>query len=452
MSAGLRPGNGARRFSTVLRRVPVTDRTQDRDPAWKTSGVRQPSERLIRVLYCTDTWAPQVNGVTVVTVRSLEGLMRRGWDAAVVAPAYPADMCGVPAPPIVPGGVLSLPSVPFPNYPDIRATWPAAWRVRRAMRAFAPDLVHCATEFVVGRMGMWAARRLGVPVVTSYHTDFARYAAAYGTPWLERPIRAAIRRFHAQAARTFTPGRSALEDLAAMGIAHGHLWGRGVDGALFAPARRDEAVRARILGDAPADACLIGCVSRLAPEKGVDVVLEAFRLAVQEVGADRLRLVIAGTGPAAAALTAAAGHGVTFLGTLARATELPALYASCDVFAFASLTETLGLVVLEAMASGLPVVATPALGVAESLRDDVNGLAVPPRDASAMAAAFVRLARDHALRRRLAHGALATAATFSWEAELDRLDAAYRDVLAAAHSPAPPERLSRPAGRVTVQP
>ncbi|MCU0623626.1 MAG: glycosyltransferase family 1 protein, partial [Gemmatimonadaceae bacterium] len=367
----------------------------------------------MRVMYCTDTWAPQVNGVTVVTVRSLEGLMQRGWGAAVVAPEYPAGTPGVPAPAIVPGGVLSLPSAAFPNYPDIRATWPGLGRIRRAMRAFAPDLVHCATEFLVGRAGLWTARALGIPVVTSYHTDFARYAGAYGTPWLERPIRMAIRRFHAQAARTFTPGRSALDDLAAMGIEHGVLWGRGVDGVRFSPARRDATWRTRLLGNAPADACLVGCVSRLAPEKGVDVVLEAFARAVAVVGPDRLRLVIAGTGPAFPALQAAAGPGVTFLGTLDRDAELPAVYAACDLFAFASLTETLGLVVLEAMASGVPVVATPALGVAESLRDDVNGCAVPPRDAEAMAQALVRLAADTARRRRLAEGALATAASFS---------------------------------------
>ena len=386
----------------------------------------------MRVMYCTDTWAPQVNGVTVVTVRSLTGLMERGWDAMVVAPAYPPDMPGVPAPLIEPGGVLSLPSVPFPNYPDIRATWPAAARVRRAMRAFRPDLVHCTTEFVVGRLGMSAARACGVPVVTSYHTDFARYAAAYGTPWLERPIRAAIRRFHAQAARTLTPGRSALGDLAAMGILHARLWGRGVDTGCFAPGRRTAAWRQRLLGDADADACVIGCVSRLAPEKGVDVVLEAYALAAGEVGTHRLRLVVAGTGPAEARLRAMAGPGVSFLGTLARTTELPAVYASCDLFAFASLTETLGLVVLEAMASGLPVVATPAQGVAETLRAGCNGVAVGPRDVPAMATAFVQLARDPARRAALASGAMATAGSFSWEAELDRLDASYREVVGAA--------------------
>jgi glycosyltransferase involved in cell wall biosynthesis len=275
---------------------------------------------------------------------------------------------------------------------------------------------------------MWAARAEGLPVVTSYHTDFARYTTAYGFPWLERPVRTGIRRFHRMARRTYTPGRSAVADLHAMDVRTVELWGRGVDTRLFGPARRSAAWRARL---APDGALVVGCVSRLAPEKGVDVVVRAFAKARATLGPGVLRLVIAGTGPAEASLRAMAGPDVTFLGTLDRETDLPAVYASCDLFAFASCTETLGLVVLEAMASGLPVVATPALGVAETLADGVNGVAVPAQGVEAMADALVHLARHADRRRHLADGALATAARFSWDAELDRLDASYRDVLSS---------------------
>jgi glycosyltransferase involved in cell wall biosynthesis len=137
---------------------------------------------------------------------------------------------------------------------------------------------------------------------------------------------------------------------------------------------------------------------------------------------------------------------VHFLGTLDRMRELPRLYASADAFCFASQTETLGLVVLEAMASGLPVIAIPALGVSETLRDGTNGLAVPggTGEASinatvdAMAEAMVRVAQDRELRCRLRVGALATAAEFSWESELDRLDVSYREVLAGARGTVAP--------------
>ena len=118
-----------------------------------------------------------------------------------------------------------------------------------------------------------------------------------------------------------------------------------------------------------------------------------------------------------------------FLGILDREVSLPRLYASADAFLFSSITETLGLVVLEAMASGLPVIATPAGGVADHLRDDENGIAFPAFDADAMAAAIVDLTMNVAHRRRLAEGARQTALALDWEAELDRLDASYRAVL-----------------------
>ena len=139
-----------------------------------------------------------------------------------------------------------------------------------------------------------------------------------------------------------------------------------------------------------------------------------------------------GAGPREAALRAGAPASVVFLGHLDRDTMLPQLYASADAFVFASQTETLGLVVLEAMASGLPVCAVSAGGVAEHLHDGVNGLAVPAGNADAMAGALVRLATDPVLHHRLSLGAVATARDLSWPAELDRLDRSYRELLGLA--------------------
>lgn len=150
-----------------------------------------------------------------------------------------------------------------------------------------------------------------------------------------------------------------------------------------------------------------------------------------------VRLVIAGGGPDEAALRAAAPPDVTFLGVLDHKRALPELYASADAFVFASLTETLGLVVLEAMASGLPVIATPAGGVADHLRDGENGLAFPANAADRMAHAMVRLAMDYKLRDQLASGARRSAEALDWEGALDRLGASYREVcLAHANSTA----------------
>jgi glycosyltransferase involved in cell wall biosynthesis len=202
-----------------------------------------------------------------------------------------------------------------------------------------------------------------------------------------------------------------------------------VDGTTFSPH-----LRSAVLRDAYgfSNAFTFVHVGRLAAEKGVETILSAYAIARQSLPEGAIHLVIAGVGPCAAELRARAPRGVTFLGYLDRRTLLPRLYASSDAFVFSSLTETLGLVVLEAMSSGLPVVATPAGGVADHLRDGENGLAYPPNDASAMAQAMVRLVTDRPLVARLGKGARLTAEALSWELELDRLDRSYREIIAEA--------------------
>jgi len=169
-------------------------------------------------------------------------------------------------------------------------------------------------------------------------------------------------------------------------------------------------------------------VGRLAAEKGVHRILEGFRIARDLLPSGSLHLVIAGGGPEEPALRAAAPPDVTFMGVRDHKLALPQLYASADAFVLTSLTETLGLVVLEAMASGLPVIATPAGGVGDHLRHEENGLSYPAGDVTEMAHAIVRLAMNRELRQRLAHGARRTAEGLDWEGELDRLGASYREV------------------------
>ena len=378
----------------------------------------------MRLLVCTDSYPPQLNGVSVVTALTVSGLTARGWQCAVVAPAYPAQP-GAPlaSDPAVP--VTSLPSAPLPGYRDVRVALPAWGTMRRAVRAFAPDVVHCTTEFVVGRLGMAAARRAGVPVVTSYHTDFVQYTVRYGIPWMRRPVMGWLGRFHGGAALTLTPSEAARADVTALGAPHVSVWGRGIDTAAFHPRHRSVALRERLAQGAETVFLHVG---RLAPEKDVGVLLDAFRRLAERMPPGRVRLLVAGDGPARAALERQAGAQVTFLGAVDRTRDLPALYASCDAFAYASTTETLGLVVLEAMASGMPVVAVPAGGVADHLRDGINGVAYPPGDPAACAAALQRLAVDPPLRTRLGAGARADAESKGWEAELDRLDALLREV------------------------
>ncbi len=390
----------------------------------------------MRVLYCTDTYPPQINGVSIVTEVSVAGLTRSGWECAVAAPRYPAathaarsrerDAEGEA------GEVHSFASVPMPLYPEVRLARPRVADLGRLLDRFHPDLVHCETEFGIGRAGKAAAERAGVPVVSSYHTDFARYTEAYGARWLKGMVSRYIARFHRSSRRVYTPSTVSRQDLLRLGLTDVEVWGRGVDTELFHPGRRAEALRA-VLGMGSRYTFLY--VGRLASEKRSDQVLDAFRLASEMVPRGVIHLVIAGTGPREDELRAAAPTGVTFLGLLDRRSRLPDLYANCDAFVFASVTETLGLVVLEAMASGLPVIAVPEGGVRDHLRDGRNGLACREGDIQGMALAMVRIATEWGLSRRLARGARRSVEELSWDKEIERLDRSYREVIETARGP-----------------
>lgn len=383
----------------------------------------------MRVLYCTDTYPPQLNGVSIVSALSVEGLTRLGWECAVVAPRYPATAhaewgqdslaSGGPA------ELVSIPSMATPGYPEVRVALPWASPVHALVERFRPDLIHCATEFSIGRMGQIAAARAKLPVVSSYHTNFASYAEAYGASWLRGAVSSYIGRFHRRSRRVYTPSTASREDLLRLRVADAEVWGRGVDTELFHPGRRSQDMRAALGMGSRFTFVYVG---RLAPEKGAEQILHAFRLASENLPQGVIHLIMAGSGPCEAALRAAAPPGVTFLGFLDRRSRLPDLYANCDAFVFASVTETLGLVVLEAMASGLPVVATPAGGVRDHLRHGQNGLAYQEGDTGGMARAMVRLAEEWGLRDRLSRGARRTAEALSWDGELARLDRSYREV------------------------
>ncbi len=199
----------------------------------------------MRILFCTDTYPPQVNGVSVVTAISVAGLQSRGWECAVVAPRYPANGASVFTEAGTGGEAIleSIPSVAMPRYPDIRLAAPYYAAVARVVRHFQPHLIHSETEFMLGRLGQMAGTRAGVPLVSSYHTDFARYAAAYGVPWMRDPIARYIARFHRRSRRTYTPSHPARADLLRTGAGDVEVWGRGVDITAYHPRHRSAAWR-----------------------------------------------------------------------------------------------------------------------------------------------------------------------------------------------------------------
>lgn len=372
----------------------------------------------MRIALFTDTYLPTVNGVARALGLLVEHAVREGHEVALVTPPLP----GGPAE----HAALQLrqPGIEVPFYRELHLCRP--WLGRAAQRRladFRPDLVHAATEASVGWTGRRWARDAGVPLVTSYCTHFAAYAAGYGLGFLEAPLWRYLRAFHAPAERTVAPSRDALETLSEHGF-HDRLglWPRGVDAEGFHPRRRSPSIRREM---APGAEVVLLYVGRIAPEKRVHLLLEAFpeirRTAGRAVG-----LVLVGDGPALDELRRREVEGVTFTG-YRRGSLLAATYASADLFLFPSDTETFGQVVTEAFASGLPVVAAARGGVTDLVDPGRNGDLFRPGDVASLVETVLPIVRDDVLRWGMGRDARLDAEGRSWAGVFRDLFALYRD-------------------------
>jgi phosphatidylinositol alpha 1,6-mannosyltransferase len=348
----------------------------------------------VRIGLVSDTYTPQVNGVTTV-VRRIAALLRaRGHEAVVVAPRYPTASGATDE------RELRVPSVAFPLYPEIRLSLPRLKPVAAFLDRFEPELVHVHTEGALGAAGRRYALRRGVPLVTSFHTNFPQYSRDYGVGLLAPAVWRWLEWFHKPARLTLTPGEAVRDELTRRGITQAALWGRGVDATFFHPARRHPSWRRWLAGGD--ETVIVLHVGRLAREKNLDVLIEAWERAHEALG-PRARFVVAGEGP----LTPRIALRLPFvrqLGFLPRE-DLATLYASADLCVFPSLTETCGLVALEAMASGVPVIAADAGGFRENVRSGTTGYLVPGSDPAGYAAAITELVSDGGRRFLLAAAA-----------------------------------------------
>lgn len=375
----------------------------------------------MRIALFSEVYWPMVSGVGVTLLRLADALEARGHAVRVYSATY-ALPPGTPDRP----EVHRSPSVPFFLYPDVQWAFPRMREVVDDLSQFRPDVVHVATEFSLGIAGVKAARQLGVPLIASAHTNYDRYAARYGVTWALRAGWHYLRWFYGQAHRVLCPSRIYEATVHRHGVTHTGIWSRGVDPAVFSPAFRSEGYRADF-GVGPDD-LLVTYIGRIAREKNLGLLLEAWQhLAPERGGA---KLVLVGRGPLEDEIRRRAIPGVHVTGLLQGA-ALSAAYASADVFAFPSTTETFGNSLLEAMGSGLPSLVAASGGVLEFAEHGGNALLVEPDSVSAIAGGLRRLLHDSALRRRLAAGALRTAGARDWGTVYDRLIDDYRAAVAA---------------------
>lgn len=372
----------------------------------------------MRIAMVTETYPPEVNGVSRTMGLIVDGLRVRGHAIQLVRPRQGA----VDAAAAQPGfEELLCPGFPIPRYTQLRMGLPARRALVRAWSRTRPDVVHIATEGPLGWSALAAAQELGLPVATDFHTNFHAYSRHYGFALLSRAVAGYLRRFHNRAACTMVPTDELAARLSAMGFERLRVVGRGVNAAVFHPERRSAALRAS-WGAAASDPVVL-CVSRFAPEKNFPLVLDAFR-AMQRLQ-PAARLVLVGDGPLLAELRRHSG-GPVIAGMLVNG-ALSAHYASADIFIFPSVTETFGNVTMEAMASGLAVVAYDYAAARQHIRHGESGLLAPFDDAAAFVRLAERLATAPALVERLRRGARAAAATLGWERVTADFERVLRD-------------------------
>ena len=304
----------------------------------------------MRLSIVTETYFPQVNGVSRTLGQLARRLRELGDEVQVISPDYGE-------PPIDDRHVL-VRSIRMPFYRELRLPMPPFGKVRRAIDEFQPDLIHVATEFTLGRAALHHALKRRFPVVSSFHTNFDQYFGHYGGGWLKRPLWAYLRRFHNQTLETYVPSWTTIQALEARGFERLQLWPRGVDAETFRPDRPGRSAVREAIGVGP-DTIVVGHVSRIAAEKNIEYLGKA--LAELARRHPEIVLLIVGDGPARSDLERTLGDSARFVG-YQTGQALADHYAACDLFAFASRTETFGNVILEAMASGLPVVAVRAGG------------------------------------------------------------------------------------------
>lgn len=334
----------------------------------------------LKVAVVTETYPPEINGVAMTLGRLADGITTSGHRACIIRPRQKQESADPHA-----ENLLLTPGLPIPRYPELRFGLPAVRRLHDAWHMSRPDIVHIATEGPLGLSALMTARRLDIPVISTFHTNFHRYSRHYGIGWLQGSIERYLRWFHNHTLATFVPTPGLAAQLTHRGFRNVGVLSRGVDTQLFHPGRRSSALRAS--WNAREHDPVVIFVSRIAPEKNLDLALQAFA-ALRRHRPDA-QMIFVGDGPLREKL-ARQHPECHFVGTR-RKEDLAQHYASADLFLFPSLTETFGNVVGEALASGLPVVAFDYAAAHDLIVSNDNGRRIPLGDNAAFIDAAVEI-------------------------------------------------------------
>ncbi len=374
-----------------------------------------------KVAIFTETFLPKIDGIVTRLKYTVEYLVRLGDRVLVFAPEGGIkDYKGAE--------VYGVSGFPLPLYPELKVALPRP-AIGTALERFRPDIIHAVNPAVLGLAGIFYAKAMKIPLLASYHTHLPQYLQHYGLGFLESTMWELIKTAHNQASLNLCTSHAMVQQLREHGVHHVDLWQKGVDTEQFHPRFADLKMRSHLSQGHP-DSPLLLYVGRLSPEKEIQQILPVLHAIPQS------RLALVGDGPYRPELEKIfAGTNTHFVGYL-RGNDLASAFASSDAFLFPSRTETLGLVLLEAMAAGCPVIAANAGGIPDIVQHGVNGYLFEPDQPDGLIQAVQQLlSHPPAELEQLRQQARQEAEKWSWQSATRQLQGFYDQVI-RQHRPA----------------
>ncbi len=371
----------------------------------------------MKIAIFTDTYYPEVNGVARTLKRFTDYLEEQGIDVKVFAPKSDSKE-------YVSTHIHRFKSLSFFLYPECRLAFPNMLQIRAELEKFSPDIIHVATPFNIGFCGSYYAKKLNIPLVGSYHTDFDYYLQFYDLQFLSNPLWSYMKWFHRPFQKLYVPTPVTKTQLEEKGFANIEIWTHGVNCELFNPYYNKADVRQRYR---VSKKYMLTYVGRLAPEKNIELLVEIAKSLPPE-WSEQIQWLIVGDGPHKRKLEEVAPSNMSFTGFL-KGTELAEVYASSDVFVFPSSSETFGNVMLESMASGTPVIGVNAGGVRNVVQEGITGYLCEPGHIQEITNKILHLLENDGVRSRMGMEGRKYALTQKWDVIFDNLLYSYSTVL-----------------------
>jgi glycosyltransferase involved in cell wall biosynthesis len=374
----------------------------------------------LRVAVVTETWPPEVNGVAMTLAKLVQGLSHRNHDVQLIRPRQtkfesPLNDASLEE--------VLMRGMPIPRYPELKLGLPSKKTLVKTWTLRRPDVVHIATEGPLGWSALQAAKVLKLPVTSDFRTNFQSYSKHYGVGWLRKPIVAYLRKFHNATACTMVPTRELMRTLSQNGFANLKVVSRGVDTKLFNISKRDTGLRSS--WGATDDTKVLISVGRMAPEKNLDQVLNTYD-ALKSTG-QAFKLVMVGDGPLKEQFQKRY-PAIIFPGMLSQ-TNLAAYYASSDLFIFPSQTETFGNVTLEALASGIPVLAFDCAAARDWVQTGINGWLVAENNPEGFAAQAVSIFNSKVLLDQITQSTRQQVVHLDWDQIAEQVETVFWDAI-----------------------